>query len=89
MIGYFPTYALGNMYAAQFFAAAGRDLGNLDEQFAAGNFAPLKNWLNEKIHARGQQYPANQLVEVVTGEKLDYRPLIKHLRDKYSALYRL
>ena len=54
MIGYFPTYALGNMYAAQFFAAAGRDLGELIAGFSRGEFAPLKAWLKEKIHRRGQ-----------------------------------
>ncbi len=88
-IGYFPTYSLGNMYAAQFFAAARRDLGDLDQQFAAGDFAPLKTWLNQNIHQRGQQYRANRLVEVVTGERLDYRPLVKHLREKFSELYQL
>ncbi|QDT49445.1 Thermostable carboxypeptidase 1 [Symmachiella dynata] len=88
-IGYFPTYSLGNMYAAQFFEAARRDLGDLDEQFAAGDFAPLKTWLNQNIHQRGQQYRANRLVEVVTGERLAYQPLVKHLRAKFSELYGL
>ena len=88
-IGYFPTYSLGNMYAAQFFEAARRDLGDLDTQFAAGDFAPLKTWLNQNIHHRGQQYRANRLVEVVTGEQLAYQPLVKHLREKFSELYGL
>ena len=77
------------MYASQFFAGARRDLGDLDQQFAAGDFAPLKTWLNQNIHQRGQQYRANRLVEVVTGERLDYRPLVKHLREKFSELYQL
>ncbi len=88
-IGYFPTYSLGNMYAAQFFEAARRDLGDLDAQFSKGEFAPLKNWLNEQIHRPGQRYRANRLVQVVTGEELSYQPLMKHLRDKYSELYGL
>ena len=87
LLGYFPTYALGNMYAAQFFNAARRDLGDLDQLFAAGKFRPLKEWLNEKIHKHGKRYPARRLVEVVTGEPLSHQPLIDHLNQKFSELY--
>lgn len=89
LIGYFPTYALGNMYAAQFFVAAREQLGNLDEQFARGEFQPLKQWLNENIHRRGRQYPAPRLVEVVTGHSLSHQPLVEQLRRKYEELYGL
>lgn len=89
LLGYFPTYALGNMYAAQFYNAAKRDLGDLDGQFSKGIFKPLKGWLNEKIHRHGKRYPAERLVEVVTGEKLSHEPLIAHLRGKFSELYKL
>ena len=89
LLGYFPTYALGNMYAAQLFNAAERDLGSLNGLSAKGNFKPLKNWLNEKIHRHGKRYPAKQLVQVVTGETLSHAPLIAHLRSKYSELYGL
>ena len=89
LLGYFPTYALGNMYAAQLFNAAERDLGSLNGLSAKGNFKPLKSWLNEKIHRHGKRYPAKQLVQVVTGETLSHAPLIAHLRSKYSELYGL
>ncbi len=89
LLGYFPTYALGNLYAAQFFDAAQHDLGDLGEQFARGEFAPLKNWLNEKIHRHGRRYPARKLVEVVTGKPLSHEPFIRHLAAKYSELYGL
>jgi carboxypeptidase Taq len=89
MIGYFPTYALGNMYAAQFFAAACRDLPDLPAGFARGEFAPLKAWLNEKIHRRGKQLRALKLVESVTGQSLSPAPLVRHLREKFGELYRL
>lgn len=89
MIGYFPTYALGNMYAAQFFAAASRELGDLPVAFARGEFAPLKTWLNEKIHRRGRQFRAQKLVELVTGEALSPQPLIQHLHQKFDELYGL
>jgi len=89
LFGYFPTYALGNMYAAQFFDAARRDLGNLDSAFAQGQFRPLKEWLNEKIHRHGKRYPASRLVQEVTGNPLSHHPLMTHLQSKYGALYEL
>jgi carboxypeptidase Taq len=89
MIGYFPTYTLGNMYAAQFFESACRDLGDLPAQFAAGDFGALKAWLNEKIHGQGRRYRAQQLVKRVTGQGLSHRPLINHLQRKFGELYGL
>ena len=86
-IGYFPTYALGNLYAAQFFEQAREDVGDLDAQFAEGNFEPLKNWLTEKIYLQGQRYRANDLVEEVTGKPLSHEPLMRHLKAKYEPLY--
>jgi len=89
LLGYFPTYALGNMYASQFFAAACRDLGDLDDQFARGEFQPLKHWLNANIHQRGRLFTAGELVEDITGRPLTHEPLMTHLRDKFTSLYRL
>ncbi len=86
-IGYFPTYTLGNLYAAQFFAQARADLGDLDGQFARGEFAPLLGWLREKIHRHGQRYRARDLVLAVTGEPLHHRFLVEHLRAKFGPLY--
>ena len=88
-IGYFPTYALGNLYGAQFFAQARKDIPDLDDQFAAGNFEPLLNWLREHIYQHGMRYRAHELVQVITGEALSYKPLMSYLRDKYSKLYGL
>ena len=87
LLGYFPTYALGNMYSAQFFEAARRDLGDLDAAFAKGQFRPLKQWLNEKIHCHGKRYPAKRLVEIVTGQSLSHGPLVTHLKTKFGELY--
>ena len=89
LLGYFPTYALGNIYSAQFFGAAETAVGPLAEQFAAGEFGPLKEWLNREIHQKGRQYPADELVEVVTGEKLSHEPLVTHLRNRFGPLYGL
>lgn len=89
LVGYFATYSLGNLYAAQFFEQAEADLGNLSDQFAAGSFAPLLGWLREKIHHQGRRYPAAQLVERVTGKPLSHKPLLNYLRGKLAPLYGL
>ncbi len=89
LLGYFPTYALGNLYAAQFYDAAQHNLGDLSAQFAKGEFAPLKDWLKEKIHRHGRRYPARRLVELVTGKPLSHVPFIRHLAAKYTELYDL
>jgi carboxypeptidase Taq len=86
-IGYFPTYTLGNLCAAQFFEQASKDLGDLDAQFAAGEFRPLLSWLNENIHRHGRRYTARQLVKRVTGRDLSAEPLLNHLRRKASEFY--
>ena len=85
-IGYFPTYTLGNLYAAQFFEQAQKDLGDLDGQFSRGQFAPLLGWLREKIHRHGERYRAGELVKRVTGKELSAEPLLRHLRKK-AELY--
>ncbi len=87
LIGYFPTYSLGNLYAAQFFEKANSDLGSQGAQFARGEFEPLKRWLQKNIHERGQCYPAADLVKLVTGQPLSHAPLMRHLRAKLGPLY--
>jgi len=89
LIGYFPTYALGNLYSAQFFAKAKEEMPDLDDQFARGDFSGLKNWLGEKIHNHGQRYRAEKLVEVVTGKPLSHEPAVKYLNAKFGELYGL
>src|SRR5205085_7020061 len=86
-IGYFPTYTLGNLYSAQFFEAARRDLGDLDAMFARGEFRPLLDWLRTNIHRHGRRYTASQLVQRVTGRPLSARPLLDHLNRKAAELY--
>ena len=87
LIGYFPTYALGNLYASQFFDYADEQLGGLAEQFARGEFAPLREWLQREIHSRGCCFSPAQLVEKITGRPLSPEPLLAHLRDDIAALY--
>jgi carboxypeptidase Taq len=89
LVGYFPTYSLGNLYAAQFFAQAEAELGDLAGSFARGDFRPLLDWLRDRIHRHGQRYSAAELVERVTGRPLSARPLVEHLRAKLGPLYGL
>ncbi len=87
ILGYFPTYALGNLYAAQFFRAARRALPDLEQRIARGELRPLREWLRENIHRHGQRYRAHELVHQVTGEPLSPTPFFEYLRDKYQPLY--
>jgi carboxypeptidase Taq len=89
LIGYFPTYSLGNLYASQFFAQAEIDVGPLAAQFARGEFQPLRRWLAAKIHAQGQRFTAAELVKQTTGKPLSHVPLVEHLRRKLAPLYGL
>jgi carboxypeptidase Taq len=86
-IGYFPTYALGNLYAAQFFEQARKDLGDLHGMFARGEFLPLLGWLREKIHRHGKRFKARELVKRITGADLSAEPLMTHLQRKASEYY--
>ncbi len=87
MIGYFPTYTLGNLYAAQFYEQAERDLGDLSALFRKGEFRPLLEWLVQNIHQQGKRYTANQLAERVTGKPLSAESLLNYFQRKFPALY--
>jgi carboxypeptidase Taq len=87
LFGYFPTYTLGNLYAAQFMEQARHDLGDLDDQFRRGEFGSLKHWLNTKLHRHGQRHRAPDLCQQVTGKALSHKPLIRHLRARFGPLY--
>jgi carboxypeptidase Taq len=85
--GYFPTYALGNLYSASLYRAAQGQVPQLEEHIARGQLLPLRDWLREKVHSQGYRLPAEQLVEQVTGEGLTDVPFLQYLRQKYGALY--
>ncbi|UCC79040.1 MAG: carboxypeptidase M32, partial [Candidatus Zixiibacteriota bacterium] len=79
LIAYFPTYTLGNLYAAQFFAHADKELGGLHAQFEKGDFKPLFDWLRKNIHNHGRRYRAQELVKKVTGQPLSHKPLMDYM----------
>ncbi|MCS7305888.1 MAG: carboxypeptidase M32 [Thermoguttaceae bacterium] len=87
LVGYFPTYALGNLYATQLFQQAQAELGDLSEAFERGEFRPLLDWLRTKIHQQGQRYLAPELIQQVTGRPLSSQPLLEHLEAKFLPLY--
>ena len=88
LFGYFPTYALGNIYAAQFFAQAQKDLPDLDAQLEAGNMLALREWLRENIHQHGQRFRAKQLCERVTGAPLSHKPMMDYMNKKFGEIYK-
>ena len=85
--GAFQSYTLGNIMSAQFFAAARRELGELDRQIGAGEFTPLRAWLTEHIYRHGRKYTAPEIVQRATGEPLSIAPYLAYLNTKYGALY--
>jgi carboxypeptidase Taq len=89
LFGYFPTYTLGNLYAAQLFAAAKAQLGDLDAAFAAGEFAPLRQWLGDKVHRHGRALAPAELCRRATGASLSPEPLLCYLEQKLARVYEL
>lgn len=85
--GYFPTYTLGNLYAAQLWRAARKELGDPDTAFAAGDFRGLKEWLAGRVHRHGSRWLPRTLIEKATGEPLSPQPLIEFLQGKYIEVY--
>lgn len=86
LFGYFPSYSLGNLYAAQFVQALRRDL-DLDSCLKAGDYASVLGWLRKKIHASGAALLPKELCEGVTGKPLDAGHFVDYLNRKYSEIY--
>jgi len=89
MLGYFPTYSLGSVLASQLFAAAERELGELDSDIEAGEFDRLSTWLTEEVHQHGCRYTTPELVRSATGEELTAEHFLSYVRRKYGDLYDL
>ena len=86
-IGYFPTYALGNLYSAQFWNTAKKHIPKLEEKIAKGDLTILRNWLRTHIHTHGKSFSARDLTLRVTGETLNPDYFSAYLKDKYGPLY--
>ncbi len=89
LFGYFPTYTLGNLYAAQFAATADRALGGLAGLLQRGQFATLREWLRREVHCHGRRYEPAELCKRVTGAALSSAPFLDHLDQKLAEVYGL
>lgn len=87
LIGYFPTYALGNLISAQIWECIQIDIPDLDEQISTGEFSNLLEWLRKKIHSHGAKFEPQELVKHVTGSPIDAQPYLRYLKKKYSEIY--
>ena len=87
--GYFPSYCLGNMIAAQLWNTVNKQIPTLEESFAQGNYKPLLDWLRTNVHQYGKQYNTQEIVEKVTGEALSPKYLLAYLSERYLPLYSL
>jgi carboxypeptidase Taq len=88
-IGYFSTYALGNLVSAQLWEKINKDIRDLPDQIRKGDFSALLGWLRQNIHRHGQKYEPQKLVEMVTGSRITPQPYVKYLTKKYSEIYNL
>jgi carboxypeptidase Taq len=87
--GYFPTYTLGNVIAAQVWDLAREELPDLDQRIAAGDLRPLGDFLGERIYRHGNKLEPAEMIDQVTGGPLDPEPLLRHLRHKFGEIYEL
>lgn len=87
--GYFPTYALGNLYAAQFYETAVAQEPGIAEGLAEGRTGPLLDWLRENIHQHGRKFTPGELVMRVTGQPLSHQAFMRYVRSKFGELYGL
>ncbi|MDP3792981.1 MAG: carboxypeptidase M32 [bacterium] len=87
--GYFPTYTLGNLYSAQYYDAAKRNIPKLEKELARGEFKLFRDWLRKHIHVHGKLYSADELVRKATGEPLTSKYWTDYIKKKYSEIYAL
>jgi carboxypeptidase Taq len=83
-LGYFPTYALGNVISVQIWERALEDLGDLDERFERGEFGDLREWLRKHLYALGSRFTPQETIERVTGSRIDAKPYLRYLREKLA-----
>jgi carboxypeptidase Taq len=89
LIGYFPTYLLGNLYAAQLMSQAAQDIPELDDQIVLGQLKPLREWLLTNVHRMGKIHSAEEMILRVTGESLNPEYFLRYLETKFGELYEL
>lgn len=89
LVGYFPTYTLGNIISVQLFERVLKDIPDLNARMARGEFGALMGWLNEHVHRHGRRYRPNELLKRATGRALTAEPYVTYLRTKFGDIYGL
>ncbi|MCL2213917.1 MAG: carboxypeptidase M32 [Treponema sp.] len=85
--GYFPSYALGNLYGLQFFGKLKADISSFEDLVTKGDFLPIHDWLRDNIHKWGRRLAPGELLKKVTGEELSIDPFLNYIKEKYSKIY--
>jgi carboxypeptidase Taq len=88
-VGYFPTYAMGNLIGAQIWKCLQNELGDTDELMRSGDFAPILSWLTEKVYRHGKRFTPSELVQNITGRTMESADWLEYATRKYRALYAL
>lgn len=89
LYGYFSTYALGNLISVQLWNRMLEDLPDVKDQMRGGNFEPVLTWMKEKVHRHGAKFEPQELVERVTGSRIDGEPYLNYLKTKFGEIYNL
>jgi carboxypeptidase Taq len=89
MLGYFSTYALGNLISVQLWEKMNLEIPDLEDQIRQGQFESLLGWLAENIHRHGKKFEPKELVERVTGSRIDSTPYMRYLKNKYRGIYEI
>jgi carboxypeptidase Taq len=87
--GYFPSYTLGNMYAAHLFEGLEKDHPDWEKRIAKGELSFIKAWLHDKIYQHGRRFPTEELLKRATGQSFSVEPYLNYLQNKYAAIYKL
>jgi carboxypeptidase Taq len=85
--GYFPTYAMGNLLSAMWWEKIHQDIPDLDSQIEQGKFSDLLSWLRKNIHQYGGKYEVQELSQKVVGSRIDPKPYVRYLREKFGKVY--
>ncbi len=88
-LGYFSTYALGNLISVQLWDCMREDIPDVDTRIERGEFDAIKAWQKDKVHRHGAKFEPQELVQRITGHKIDHRPYMRYLTDKYTEIYQL
>ncbi len=87
LFGYFPTYAIGNLISLQLWEKIHKDIPEIDDRISNGEFLELLEWLRSNVHVHGAKYESQELIQKITGSKIDATPYIHYLKTKYNDIY--